>query len=97
MKKENENSIVTMPFSQLGDPTHPVVDLTVYQNFGYRVLRILPLLTIIMQLLRSMALFQQPLQAQPFNSRIVSFKYFSKVILTVFSIFRLVYMETSNL
>ena len=48
-------------------------------NLCYRLKRVLPLSTIIMQLARSMELFRQPLQAQAFNSSVVSFKYFIKV------------------
>ena len=63
-------------------------DLSIIYNLRHRLIRILPLCTIIIQLARSLALFCQPPQAQPFHMGILSLKYFIKVILTVFSIFR---------
>ena len=53
----------------------------------HRLIRVLPLFTIIIQLARSMELFRRPPQAQPFNRHILSLKYMSKVLFTVLSLF----------
>ena len=62
-------------------------DLTWVENLMHRLQRALPLCTILLQLVRSMELFGKPPQAQPFDSRVVSFKYIIKVLLSLFSIF----------
>ena len=54
---------------------------------SHRMLRVVPLVTILIQLIRSTALFRRPPQAQPFNTAILSAKYSLKVILIVFSVF----------
>ena len=62
-------------------------DLTWVENLMHRLQHALPLCTILLQLVRSMELFGKPPQAQPFDSRVVSFKYIIKVLLSLFSIF----------
>ena len=58
-----------------------------WSNLLHRFVRLLPLSTILLQLGRSMSLFRQPPQAQPFNRKILTAKYCLKVLIIILSVF----------
>ena len=70
-----------IPMHQPGD------QLDIWRNLGHRLLRTLPLCTVGIQWGQSLMFFRQPPQAQPFNRRLLSAKYFSKVMLIIISVF----------
>ena len=68
-------------------PELPRTGLSFWTNLLSRLMRLLPLCTILLQLGRSMSLFRQPQQAQPFNRKILTFKYCIKVLIIILSVF----------
>ena len=62
-----------------------VSDCTLWQVLGFRLLGVAYLLTNFIQLLKSMTLFTQPKQAQPFHALILQLKYAIQIIIILAS------------
>ena len=73
---------------QVGSLAHSLTQQTFgfFTNLLFRLFRTLPLCTILLQLGRSMSLFRQPPQAQPFNNKILTAKYCLKVCIIILSV-----------